>query len=448
MDAGSPEAETVPDGSCGDQKASGSGKVCDDKAALIAKLDFEGFSLALGSPRLQDDPEVVLVAVSQSGLALQYASERLRDDFHCAFAAVSSFGWSLQFVSERLCDDDKVVLAAVEYDGFALVFASERLKDNERIVRQASIRSDGVALRHASKRLRSDPDFCLSLMEKEAGAIYFASTSLRNDPKFVILAAGKKHGIGWTSDELRSDSSFLHDALDLDPSNLRHVLRQPNDEEQWRELCLHAVAQDGDTLSLCGELRSDPEVVSLALSSSWPAWRYCSAELKQDPTFVRDMLAREPRIKQLIQLENADIDDSLQGEMDGGYLKGDVQACLKAEHGIEYEDEDQVSCDLDEEDEENDLRTPTDETPSTVASLREKTYAIVAQVKASAGIHTLSVSLDDVDVEDDGPSCLSLGIEEQQEPSGDEIATTVGSSSSSSSSSDSEQQTLPSTTKS
>eukprot|EP01061_Rhynchopus_euleeides_P021773 TRINITY_DN35529_c0_g1_i1.p1 TRINITY_DN35529_c0_g1~~TRINITY_DN35529_c0_g1_i1.p1 ORF type:complete len:848 (+),score=211.69 TRINITY_DN35529_c0_g1_i1:49-2544(+) len=102
------------------------------------------------------DREVMMAAVSKHGTLIRFASPSLRHDKDVALAAVASDVRSMRHVVPELRGNKDVVCAAVQRDGRCLRFASAELKDDQSLVCLALER--GGVLRHASDRLRNDPD--------------------------------------------------------------------------------------------------------------------------------------------------------------------------------------------------------------------------------------------------------------------------------------------------
>lgn len=111
------------------------------KAEALARVQANGYALALLAPELQDDEDVVLQAVKTTGMALEFASPRLR-------AA------------------KPVVLAAVTQDGLALHHADETLRADKDVV-TAAMRSNFIVYALADRVLREDEPFMLHLFKHE-----------------------------------------------------------------------------------------------------------------------------------------------------------------------------------------------------------------------------------------------------------------------------------------
>ena len=79
---------------------------------------------------------------------------------------------ALRYASKKLRSDREVVLAAVNKDGIALEHASRELRSDREVV-LAAVKQWGTALRYASKELQADEEVALAAMKDNKSALRF-----------------------------------------------------------------------------------------------------------------------------------------------------------------------------------------------------------------------------------------------------------------------------------
>ncbi len=169
-------------------------KVRKDKRVVLEAVRNSWHALKHAAHEMQNDKEVVLAAVSYYGLALEYAAPQLQSDKEVVLAAVRRVPNALKYAAIELRGDKEVVLAALTTKNscmfqFALQYASDIMKDTEEIVLAAvngeTITGTWSDVRHASERLRSDPDFMRHVIVKRPEYIAYAADVLKNDYAFL-----------------------------------------------------------------------------------------------------------------------------------------------------------------------------------------------------------------------------------------------------------------------
>jgi len=151
-----------------------------------------------------DDPELMRYVVQFAPDTLRFASDQVRDNIEVVKAAVKKRGSSLQFASERLRDDIGVVMAALAV-----------LKNNKHLLGSTmrqhpliALSEGGLALRHASRRLRGNKEVVRFAVQQCGHALEFASAVLQDDEDIVWSAyqQGGKSVLGHASERLRDIS--------------------------------------------------------------------------------------------------------------------------------------------------------------------------------------------------------------------------------------------------
>jgi hypothetical protein len=168
---------------------------------------------------------------------------------------------ALSYRNEWITDRDTVILA-VKNDGSALQFASDDLKSDREVV-LAAVKNDGSALQFASDDLRSAREVVLAAVKNNGYALEYASYDLTSDREVVLVAINKNSmALQFTDDDLKNDRNFIMKAI--------------------KELDM------GYILFNAGEtLKSDREVLLVAIKSYQGAFHFASEHLKTDINFIR-----------------------------------------------------------------------------------------------------------------------------------------------------------------
>ena len=108
------------------------------------------------------------------------------DDREIVKAAVQESGLAIRHASERLRADREIVLQAVRQNGRALEFAADTLRADRQIA--GSDRKMGYRAAVCVSALRDDHDVVLKAVRKWGVALKHASARLRSDRALVLVA--------------------------------------------------------------------------------------------------------------------------------------------------------------------------------------------------------------------------------------------------------------------
>lgn len=176
----------------------------------IARVQSDPSLLKCAPEYARSDPVVVMEAVKHSGSTLGYAVPELRGDKELVSMAVSKDGKSLQYASAELRDDKEVALKAVLQHGRALEFASERLRGDFEIVHCACT-NEGNSLEFATPEWQRDEKMVLLAVQR----LYQQTGDLRKSQRNLPIQ--------FAAEELRSNSDFMWQAIQLDPRCINHA---------------------------------------------------------------------------------------------------------------------------------------------------------------------------------------------------------------------------------
>jgi hypothetical protein len=129
-------------------------------------------------------------------------------------------------VDDAFADDRGVVVEAVRSSGGALRHASARLRADPEVVLEA-VRTRGSALRHAHERLRGDRGFVVRAVRQDSDALKYADERLRRD-RGVVLEAVRSNGFAlrYADAALQSDRGMVMEAVRSNGFALRFADRR------------------------------------------------------------------------------------------------------------------------------------------------------------------------------------------------------------------------------
>ena len=278
------------------------------------------------SPELRADIDIMTLAVSKYGRSLQYASDELKDDNNIVTLAVNRDGDALQYASERLRDDKSLALIAIEKckDVRSLVpvlsfelkadidimslainkdvrvfqYASEELRGNKEFVLFAINKIDGrwyitedpmsVVMMAMNIKLRADKDIMLAVVSVGGFGLMSASSELRNDRELVGIAIRRNsYALQYASEELRNDKELAMFALERCADNSIHtyaLIESLGDIlKSDKEVMILAVNKDVDALKFASiGLKDDMELVEIAVRKKGDVLQHASDRLRDD----------------------------------------------------------------------------------------------------------------------------------------------------------------------
>ena len=147
-------------------------------------------------------------------MALEYASPELQADREVALAAVREDGLALEYASPELQADKEVVLEAIRQDGWLLEYASEELRGDREVVLEA-VRQNVRALKYASEELKGDKEVALEAIRQDGWLLEYASEELRGDREVALeVVRGQKEKLIEVIKSMITQSDILAFASD------------------------------------------------------------------------------------------------------------------------------------------------------------------------------------------------------------------------------------------
>ncbi|CAE8695392.1 unnamed protein product [Polarella glacialis] len=281
-----------------------------DRELVIQALLQDGRALEFAAPVLRADRALVSLAVQQNWPALIHAGDELKVDPDIVALAVQS-GMPLARAPEDLHSNRQVLAASFSRDGRSLRLAADEFKEDWQLVAAAVMRS-GQALKHAGEVLKNDFGLVMLAIQQDGNALRHASVELRRNRELVSMAV--QHPGQGKMDAV--DDGIHHDGdLGMQRLGLGHsysALQYAADSlRSDKDLVLIAVACNGRALQYTSaELRADREVVLAAVRQNWAALRSAAPELRAEREIVSEALRQDSRALRFAA-------EALQGELGG-----------------------------------------------------------------------------------------------------------------------------------
>eukprot|EP01061_Rhynchopus_euleeides_P030276 TRINITY_DN50353_c0_g1_i1.p1 TRINITY_DN50353_c0_g1~~TRINITY_DN50353_c0_g1_i1.p1 ORF type:complete len:621 (+),score=142.88 TRINITY_DN50353_c0_g1_i1:126-1865(+) len=223
--------------------------VQDDRDTVMEALPHASPCLRWASPRLRNDPEVVMLAMRMcphTGTAihsdaLEYAGEELRGNPAFLMRCVQVAPTSLRHASDRLRQDPELVWAAVSRDYRAFQFAHRSLRGNADFVTRC-VALYGGCFEHAHRRLRNSRKLGLLALKTDGRMLQYCNSSICGS-KAAVLTALRTSSPSWrhtvfqyASPEVRSDRYTVAMAVWRSPSQFAYA------DAHWDDVCMVAFA--------------------------------------------------------------------------------------------------------------------------------------------------------------------------------------------------------------
>ena len=325
----------------------GAGSLQTDKGFIKRALQING-NILREMEEWQSERESVLSAVSQNGGNLRFASAILRNDPDIVRCAVQQNGGALRFANPRFASDRKMVLTALRTSWSAWISASSELKGDPNFALSAvrlapfsflamyntihttnrtillaalthdtavealriapifqsdvdvvkiAVKKNGLALKHADRRLCSDREVVGAAVKETWRALEFGSEELRDDEGFVLGCVQARGVEGWqcvqyASPRLRNDADFVKAVCEYSGEVLQFC---SYDMSVSRAVVMQAVRTTGTALrhaSLC--LWKDPTVCLAAIASNPEAACFVVRSLRCSPDFIAKAVEANP----------------------------------------------------------------------------------------------------------------------------------------------------------
>jgi hypothetical protein len=217
----------------------------DDRELVIAGVRRHGNSVGTASMLFRDDEEVILHATRDDTEPVRYASQRLLDNWIFMRPLIERGADVFKYLSPRLRGSQNIVAAVLAIRG-------EELSKKDTIVRRGIL-----VMMYASPEIQDDPELAAVAVVQNGYEMGYISRRLRNDPKFLAGVAPV----------ISCDGGILRYASDAIRSN--------------KELVLIAMSNNGYALKYASDnLKDDSDVVGCAISHTPGAIVYASSRIQ------------------------------------------------------------------------------------------------------------------------------------------------------------------------
>jgi hypothetical protein len=308
-------------------------------ALSIVKQDAKSYGKML-SVEDRNDKEIILAAI-QSKIPMKY----------CNYVLCNDVEDRPPFIPEALMEDRDVIIALARMkqqpgliSGELFVFPDSLSADKQAM--QAVCSRYPLVLKKASEELRDDRDVVLAAVKAVVPynkAFLYASSRLQNDKEFFIAAlkgsnwytVSDLHGFLPKLSPLRKDREIAMVAIEqLENPDFSHILEELFGENlrSDREIMMMAVSSDGSVLQFASdELKADREIVKTACSRDGCALEFASLSLRADRDIVKAACAKNGCALEFAssELQNDKVIASAACASDGlalRYASGELQA--------------------------------------------------------------------------------------------------------------------------
>lgn len=229
----------------------------DNKIVILNSISRNGNNLKFASQKLKSNKDVVMKAVSTCGKALQYSN--LKNNKDIVMKAILNDPESYYMASVELKNDldiiklflvkspdkllefdyldnyTKVVKSVIKENGLALKYASKDLRTNKNVVVSAC-KNNIKALQYADISLLKNDSFIINLSKKLRNdqVIYYAHDSLLNSKDFVIKIINElSFNLYFINDKYKDDIEVVNASINKDIRNLSHASDRIKSNEQY-----------------------------------------------------------------------------------------------------------------------------------------------------------------------------------------------------------------------
>ena len=185
-----------------------------------------GAYTSLLSKEFYKDKEIVLACVSKNGWAIEDFDPAFCSDIDVVLAAGKQNSLSLKHASKKLLSDPKSLTLLATQIPSVLEFAPEELLDDKNFA-LSLINQDGYVYRYFSEYIRADPEVFACALKAGALVLEYAPESFKNNKELVIdIVRNNASELEYASDQLRSDAEVIAAASTNDPwVAARHALK-------------------------------------------------------------------------------------------------------------------------------------------------------------------------------------------------------------------------------
>ena len=143
---------------------------------------------------LDHDRDLVLFLIRQDPMIFQNFAGRFNDDIEIATSAIAQRGELLRHASNRLKNDPDLILLAHRSCFYAFIYAGPIAKHNEALLRKI-IQENPLGMMFATESLKNDKDFVLPLLSQKPRIYQYLSERLKSDPDIQAAIGNKDVGL-------------------------------------------------------------------------------------------------------------------------------------------------------------------------------------------------------------------------------------------------------------
>lgn len=278
-----------------------SAELRDDKDFIISIVDIagkvslkynysisnflEGFLNSI-SDRLNKDKNLLLKLIKKSPFFLKHAQYEIVDDNEIVLEAINQYGMAIAHASDRLKNDRSFILHSLKtlqktYCDNRHFFKDDLLQfNNDKEIALEAVKAMLNVFPHLSDTLKNDKDIVLAAIIKEEGSdcLEYASKKLRDNEEIFLAAFKKSNGyVNYFSDRLKK--KYIKEIALSRIRNLNYF--------------------DSDNLfsilsSLTPKLKNDKEIFMMLVKKDLESFEYASNKLKNNKSFLLKLYKINP----------------------------------------------------------------------------------------------------------------------------------------------------------
>lgn len=189
--------------------------------------------------------------------------------------------------AQQMFLDRSFVMAAVTIRGWFLSYTPAFADDTEVVA--AAVKSDGSALRYATKRLRAERSIALQAVRSQSAAVKYMEKELTRDLEIMMAAVNADgHHLRLADEKLLDDPDLILAAVRNDGMTLRYA---PSYAKNQYNIVMTAVQSDGRAVQFASpELKMDHQILLAATRNNGEAIVYIDGESRKDPEILETAL--------------------------------------------------------------------------------------------------------------------------------------------------------------
>ncbi|KAF0975593.1 hypothetical protein FDP41_005587 [Naegleria fowleri] len=230
------------------------------KEFMLEAIQIDGSWLRKASHELRNDREVVMKAIESYPNALSYASKELRSDEEVVMTALKRNVKAFQYVDPSLYGNETVLRYAIEHDGYLFQSLPEEFRRNQQLALLACKTTPFILKKFDFQQPISQyREFALQAVKNNAKTFYHLPSIFSNDREIVMTVI--------QSPEFALDNYLFH--------------RVGDDLRSDKEVVKLAIQHNPMALQYAGEaMREDLEIVLPAIRKCGKAFTYISKKLQ------------------------------------------------------------------------------------------------------------------------------------------------------------------------